>query len=157
MAPAYAHNGPPFPIIDNKRVGPCTIALWTHPDIGTGTFWIMVDPPPGGAVPNDLHVRLAVQPLDGRLPERVYDVARDESSRQLQYKALVPFDRQEFIRARVILDSSAGSGEGSATVEITPVGPGSRWELLLYFCPFLGIAFLWLRAVARRRRVASSP
>jgi len=154
MAPAYAHNGPPFPIIDNKRVGPCMIALWTHPDIGTGTFWIMVDPPPGEAVPKDLHVRLAVQPLESRVPERVYDVARDESTRQLQYKALVPFDRQEFIRARVILDSSAGTGEASATVEITPVGPGSRWELLLYLSPFLGIAFLWLRAITRRRRIA---
>jgi len=33
--PAHAHNGPPFPIIENQRVGPCVISLWTHPDVGT--------------------------------------------------------------------------------------------------------------------------
>ncbi len=33
---AAAHNGPPFPIITDQRVGPCIISLWTHPDLGTG-------------------------------------------------------------------------------------------------------------------------
>ena len=147
-----AHNGPPFPIIDGKRVGPCMVALWTHPDIGTGTFWVLIDPPSGGAIPKDLHVRLGVQPVDGRLPERFFDVSRDDVGGQLQYKALVPFDRQEYVRARVILESSAGNGEASATVEVTPVGPGSSWEMILYLWPFLGVAFLWFRAAIRRRR-----
>ena len=46
-APAQAHNGPPFPIIENQKVGPCIISLWTHPDVGTGTFFVLVDPLPG--------------------------------------------------------------------------------------------------------------
>ena len=45
--PARAHNGPPFPIIENQKVGPCVISLWTHPDVGTGTFFVFVDPLPG--------------------------------------------------------------------------------------------------------------
>ena len=45
--PVRAHNGPPFPIIVDKRIGPCIVSLWTHPDIGIGTFWVIVDPPPG--------------------------------------------------------------------------------------------------------------
>ena len=48
---AKAHNGPPFPIIENRRVGPCVISLWTHPDVGTGAFFVFVDPGPGGAIP----------------------------------------------------------------------------------------------------------
>src|SRR5262249_28754984 len=56
--PASAHNGPPFPIITDQRVGPCVVSLWTHPDLGTGTFWIMVDPPPGGTVPGDLKFQI---------------------------------------------------------------------------------------------------
>lgn len=147
-----AHNGPPFPIIDGKRVGPCVIALWTHPDIGTGTFWVMIDPPSGGSIPKDLHVRLGVQPVDGRLAEKIFETSLDDARGQLQYKALVPFDRQEYVRARVILESSAGNGEASATVEVTPVGPTSKWELILYLWPFLGVAFLWLRAATRRKR-----
>ena len=34
-----AHNGPPFPMISDHAMGPCTISLWTHPDVGTGTFF----------------------------------------------------------------------------------------------------------------------
>jgi hypothetical protein len=151
---AIAHDGPPFPIIEGKRVGPCVVALWTHPDIGTGTFWVMIDPPPGGTVPKDLIVQLAVQPVDARIPEMNVTVIRDDAGSQLQYKALVPFDRQEFVRARVILRSASGNGETSATVEITPVGPKSKWELTLFLWPFLAVAFLWARAAARRRKLA---
>ena len=157
VLPAQAHNGPPFPIIEGKILGPYKLALWTHPDIGTGTFWVILDPLKGGSLPPDVRVRIAVQPVDQRIAERIFDAPVDDSSRQLQYKALVPFDRQEFVRARVILESSAGKHEASASVEVTPVGPGSPWYLLLYLTPFLGVGFLWFRAFTRRRRVARVP
>src|ERR1700687_2860496 len=75
-APASAHNGPPFPIIENQKVGPCIVALWTHPDVGTGAFYVFVEPAPGGAIPNDLRVRIGVQPVTGRLPETFYEAQR---------------------------------------------------------------------------------
>src|ERR1700748_2899657 len=83
---ARAHNGPPFPIIENRRVGPCVISLWTHPDVGTGTFFVFVEPIAGGTVPKDLKVQVGVQPESGRLPEVVYTTNRDDSGGQLQYK-----------------------------------------------------------------------
>src|SRR5258705_13776861 len=95
-ASAQAHNGPPFPIIENRRVGPCVISLWTHPDVGTGAFFVFVEPAPGGTVPKDLKVQIGVQPESGRLPEVVYTAAEDNRGNQLQYKALVDFDRDEF-------------------------------------------------------------
>ena len=147
----WAHNGPPFPIITDKRVGPCIISLWTHPDIGIGTFWVLVDPPPGGRVPPDLEVQVGVQPVDGRIAEICYPAKRDNSNAHLQYKVEAPFDRDEFIHARVILTSGAGNGDATATVEVTPVGFG-RWDLLLYLLPFLGAGFLWFRAITRRKK-----
>ena len=146
-----AHNGPPFPIITDKAVGPCKVSLWTHPDIGTGTFWVVVDPLPGKTVPGDLKVHVAVEPLSHRIPERVFEAPRDDSSGQLQYISYVPFDRDEFIRARVILDSAGGHGESAATVEVTPVAP-KRWELFLFLTPFLLVGFLWFRAMTTHRR-----
>ena len=148
--PARAHNGPPFPIIENRRVGPCVISLWTHPDIGTGYFFVLVEPAPGGAVPKDLKVQIGVQPESGRLPEAVYPAAQDDRAGQLQYKALVDFDRDEFWRVRLILESSQGRGEEFSRVEATPVGFG-KWDLLFFLLPFLLIAFLWLRGMSRRR------
>jgi|HubBroStandDraft_2_1064218.scaffolds.fasta_scaffold234029_2 hypothetical protein len=149
--PAAAHNGPPFPIIEDQRVGPCVIALWTHPDVGTGTFWIMVDPPPHGAVPKDLKVQIGVQPVSGRLPEKRYAARPDNQRGQIQFYVEVPFDAQERWRVHLLLDSSAGHGESTATVEVTPPGLG-RWDLLWYASPFAAVGFLWFRALVRRRK-----
>ena len=151
VLPALAHDGPPFPIISDKVVGPCKVSLWTHPDIGTGTFWVIVDPLPGQTLPPDLKVSVAVEPVNHRIAERLFDAPRDESSGQLQYISLIPFDRQEFVRARVILASGRGHGDAAATVEITPVAP-KRWELFLFLAPFLLVGFLWFRALTTRRR-----
>src|SRR5450755_2501034 len=64
-ASASAHNGPPFPIITDQRVGPCIISLWTHPDVGLGTFFVMVEAPPGATIPGDLKIDLGIQPVSG--------------------------------------------------------------------------------------------
>lgn len=150
VSSASAHVGPPFPIIVDQRVGPCIVSLWTHPDVGVGTFFVMVDAPPGASIPADLKIDLGIQPVSGRLAEVIYATRRENLRGQLEYKTEVNFDQQEFWRARLILHSSQGSGESAASVEATPPGFG-RWELLLYLLPFAGLGFLWFKAVAVRR------
>lgn len=149
--PASAHNGPPFPIIENKKVGPCIVALWTHPDVGTGAFYVFVEPVPGTTVPNDLKIEIGVQPLTGRLPEVLYAAVRVKSRGPLQYNAQAGFDRQELWRVRLVVQSSQGGGEATTQVEVTPPGFG-RWDLLLYLLPFLLVAFLWFRGISRTRQ-----
>jgi hypothetical protein len=149
--PAGAHNGPPFPIIENKKVGPCIVALWTHPDVGMGAFYVFVEPTPGSAVPDDLKIKIGVQPLTGRLPEKFYEAERVKSRGQAQYNAQAEFDRQERWRVRLVIQSSQGAGEATAQVEVTPPGFG-RWDLLLYLLPFLIVAFLWLHGISRMKR-----
>ena len=148
-SPAHAHNGPPFPIIQNERVGPVTISVWTNPDVGTGVFFVLIDPPPGGTIPQDLAVDVAVQPVSGRLAERKYTAWREKLHGQVEYKVDVPFDAQEWWRIRVLLSSATGNGVATANVQVTPPGLG-RWDLLFYLLPFAGIGFLWFRAATRR-------
>jgi hypothetical protein len=145
----FAHNGPPFPIITDQRVGPCVISLWTHPDVGTGTFFLMVDPPPGGSVPADLKIQIGVVPLSGRLPEAMYWAWREKLRGQVEFKSEVQFDQDELWKVRVVLQSSAGGGEATSEVEATPPGFG-RWDLLLFALPFLGAGFLWFGLIAKR-------
>jgi hypothetical protein len=154
--PALAHNGPPFPILENKKVGPCIIALWTHPDVGTGTFFVLLDPLPGGKVPNDLNIQIGVQPVTGRLPEVLYTAKRDDSRGQVQYNVSAEFDRQEMWRVHLIVRSPQEVGEAVTQVMVTPPGYG-RWDLLLYALPFLAVAFLWYRGMSRRRRTGARP
>ena len=150
LLPAQAHNGPPFPIIENQKIGPCIVSLWTHPDVGTGTFFALIDPLPGGKVPDNLKIEIGVQPESGRLPEVVYPATRDDARGQVEYTALAQFDRDEFWRIRLALQSSQGSGEMLSRVEATPPGFG-RWDLLLYLLPFLAVGFLWFRGITRTR------
>jgi hypothetical protein len=149
--PAKAHNGPPFPIIENRRMAGCVISLWTHPDIGTGTFFVLVDPIPGGTIPDGLKVEIGIQPESGRLQEVLYTAIREDRRGQVEYKASAQFDQDEFYRVRLVLSSSQGMEEALSRVEATPPGYG-RWDLLLYLIPFLAIAFLWFRGMSRRRR-----
>ena len=149
---AAAHNGPPFPIITDQHVGPYIISLWTHPDLGIGTFFVMVDPVPGGTVPKDLKIQIGVQPASGRLAEVVYSAWHVDLRGQVEYKTEVQFDQQENWKVRLILTSSAGGGEAISQVVPTPAGFG-RWDLLLYLLPFLGVGFLWITAISKRRRL----
>jgi hypothetical protein len=149
--PASAHNGPPFPIIENRKMAGCVISLWTHPDIGTGTFFVLVDPFPGGKIPDGLKVEIGIQPESGRLAEVVYPAIREDSRGQVEYNVSAQFDRDEFYRVRLVLRSSQGTEEALSRVEATPPGYG-RWDLLLYLLPFLAVGFLWFRGMSRRRR-----
>jgi hypothetical protein len=148
---AWAHNGPPFPIITDKQIGSVKIAVWTHPDIGTGTFFVLVDPLPGTSFPNDLKIDLGIQPTTNRLPEVIYPMQRDNSRGEVQYNAQVEFDKQDFFKVRVHVQSSTGSGEVLSQVEATPQGFG-RWDLLFYLLPFLFIAAMFYRGVRKKRK-----
>ena len=150
-----AHNGPPFPIVEGKRVGPCIVALWTHPDVGTGTFFVILEAPPGGSIPNDVKIEIGVQPVSGRLPEVRYGARREDLRGQVQYKTEVNFDADEMWRVHLFLHSSKGDGEATATVEATPPGLG-RWDLLFFSAPFLGAGFLWFRVATRKRSMRKS-
>jgi hypothetical protein len=147
-----AHNGPPFPIIEGKRVGPCVVALWTHPDVGIGTFFVILDAPPGGSVPKDMKVEIGVQPLSGRLMEVRYPAQREDLRGQIQYDTQVNFDADEIWKVHLLLHSASGDGEACATVEATPPGLG-RWDLLWFAMPFLGAGFLWFKVATRKRNI----
>ena len=75
---------------------------------------------------------------------------------KVQYNAAVPFDAQELWRVTLYVTSSAEAGQATATVEVTPTGLG-RWDLLLFALPFVGVGFLWFRAIQRRRAPSRPP
>jgi hypothetical protein len=75
---------------------------------------------------------------------------REDDHGQVQYKASVDFDRDDFFRVSLTMKDPQGSEEIFSRVEATPVGFG-RWDLLLYLLPFLAVGFLWLRGITRKR------
>lgn len=155
-AQAFAHEGPPFPILVDKSLGPSVASVWADPDVGTGTFFIILEPPDGGTLPEEIQIEVAVRPADGRLAEAVHAAAREDLRGRVQYKAEVPFDAQGPWHVRVMLHSPRGGGEIATDVEVTPPGLG-RWDLLVYLLPFVAVGMLWLRAVVGRRGRRKNP
>jgi hypothetical protein len=149
--PAWAHIGPPYPIMQDCKIGPLTVEVWSNPDVGIGSFFVVIDPPKGGSVPADMKVQVIVQPVSGRLSEKTYDAWRDKLRSRVEFKADVPFDKEETWRIRVVLASSQVSGETDTNVEVTPALLG-RWDLLLFLLPFLGVGLLWFKAMTTRRK-----
>ena len=153
--PARAHLGPPYPIMQDRKAGPFTISVWANPDTGIGSFFVVIEPPKGGTVPTDMKVQVAVQPVSGRLPQQAYNAWREKLRDRVEFKADVPFDKEEDWRVRILLTSSEGSGEADTNVQVTPPGLG-RWDLLLFALPFIGVGALWFKAMTtklgRRRK-----
>jgi hypothetical protein len=150
--PARAHIGPPYPIMQNRKVGPFNVEVWSNPDVGTGSFYIIVDPPKGSgiAVPADMKVQVAVQPVSKRLPVVVYDAWREKLLDHVEFKTLVPFDKEETWHVRITFTSSTANGEADTDVPVTPTLLG-RWDLLLFLLPFVGIGVLWFKAATVKR------
>jgi hypothetical protein len=151
VSDACAHEGPPFPIIVDQKSGPYVISVWTDPDVGIGTFFVILAPVPGTTLPTDNKVEVCVQPVDGRLPEACYTGTLQNMRNRVQYRAEVEFDRQEMWHVRVRVSGPSGAGEVTAEVEATPPGFGA-WDLLIYGFPFVLFGALWLYAALCRRR-----
>src|SRR5689334_21615711 len=97
-------------------IGPCLVSVWADPDVGLGTFFIILEPPQGGKLPEDVTVEIGVRPVNGRLAETLHKAERESLRRRTQFKAEIPFDTQERWLTRVLLKSSQCGGE--ATVEV---------------------------------------
>lgn len=155
--PARAHEGPPFPILVDQRAGPYIASVWTDPDIGTGIFFVVLEPPEGRTLPEGTTVRIAVQPVSGALPEAVHPAAPQRVRHGARHYAEVPLDRGGMWRVRVLLDGPEGGGTLTAEVEATPDGTIGPISLLVYAVPFLAVGFLWIKAVLRRRGEPAAP
>ncbi len=148
-----AHEGPPFPLFVDRKVDPYVVSVWTDPDVGEALFFVIVNAP---QLSPDLRVQVGVQPVSGRVGETFYAAERENLQGQVQYRAQVHFDSQEFWNVRVRLVSAQGNAETLEVVEATPPGYG-RWDLLIYLLPFLAIGTLWAIAMVRKTRQRTEP
>src|SRR5262245_59079257 len=79
-----AHDGPPFAIVVDKQIGGYKVSLWGVPDVGTGTFFVYVEPPEGKST-EDVKITVAVAPVSGRLAEETYPAERRVLRRRVEY------------------------------------------------------------------------
>jgi hypothetical protein len=150
--PVHAHEGPPFPLVVDHPIGSFIVSVWTDPDIGTGSFFVVIEPSGDLDLPEDLSVKIGITPVSGRLQQVMYTAEPQKVRYGARYFTEVEFDRGEFFNVEVHIESSGGSGVISAEVEATPDGALGPFSLVIYLLPFLAVGFLWMKAVLRQRR-----
>lgn len=157
VARATAHDGPPYAVLVDQPCGPRRIEVWADPDIGTGTFLILLGAPAGSPPlppPDEVHV--AVTPRDGHLPERAVAARRDDGARDQRWLAEVEFDAGDWWTARFLVRDAAGTHAAAVDVEVTPPGVGLL-GFLIYLFPFVAFGLLFLKlALGRRRQRAAA-
>lgn len=147
----YAHNGPPFRVLTNQRVGPCILNVWTHANIGTSPIWIVVSPVPGETIPDDLEIEADVTSVDDRNHAKHYIFHHERQGAGEEYTSDVTLDYKGMWQIHFFLRSTRANGEYTVAVQATPHGFG-RWDLLLYALPFIAIGSLWIIAFVQHNR-----
>jgi hypothetical protein len=67
---------------------------------------VLVDPAPGATIPYGLKIEIGVRPESGRMPEVVY-----RTGGQVEYTTAVQFDRDDYWRVRLALESEQCSSQ----------------------------------------------
>jgi hypothetical protein len=148
--PALAHVGAPYPVLLEEPVGPYVASALADPDVGLGTFYVLVALPGGESPPPDTTVSLWVRPEDGHLPDAGHQSERQQTRYGERFVAEVPFDAEGPWQVRLVIAGSRGAGETSFPVKVTPSGIG--WlATLACLLPFILLGALWLRGSLRQR------
>jgi hypothetical protein len=146
---ARAHIGAPYPVLLEEPVGPYTASALADPDVGVGTFYILITLHRGQPVPADTVVTVWVEPEDGHLAEAGYRAERQQTRYGERFVAKVPFDAKGPWQVRLVLEGSAGQGETRLPVKVTPSGTG--WlATLACLIPFAILGGLWLKGARRQ-------
>jgi hypothetical protein len=152
----YAHSGPPFPIVTDRRVGAYQISIWTDPDAtddrsAAGQFWVMLRPArSGGSIPPGTHVDVAIKAVDRQGDEQAGRAAPVNADVAKQFVALV-MDHEGPYGVRVVIDGPLGRADVEASTEATYDLRPRPILIVVFVMPFVLVGLVWGKLLIRRR------
>ena len=151
-----AHSGPPFPIVSDRVAGAYRISIWADPDAtddqsAAGKFWVLMQPArPGGIIPQNTRVEVAIRPLDRQGGERAGHAEPVNRDVARQFVALV-MDHEGKFGVRVAVDGPLGEVEVDASTDATYDLRPRPILMILFVIPFVLVGFVWGKLLIRRR------
>ena len=152
----HAHNGPPYPVIEDRVVGAYHVSLWTDPDAtddqsAAGKFWVTLRPARADqSIPVNTRVDVTIRPLDrpgGERTSRAEPINRDPGR---QFATLV-MDHEGPFAVHVIFDGALGSGAVDSNVDATYDLRPRPALIALFVLPFVLIGIIWGKLLIKRR------
>jgi hypothetical protein len=138
---AFAHEGPPYPILIDQKVFENRLSIWADPDVGEGTFQFFLE---DGNLKELAFTAIEIRAVS---PKGIEDKQTYQAKHSSDDKlvAILPFSSEGLWTLSVILKRPDGNWEQVIVkVEVTPPGP-SKLEFAIYTLPFLVAAFFWIK------------
>ena len=164
---AFAHSGPPFPIVTTEAHGPYAISIWSDPDAtdngsAAGQFWVVIDPSAKGAtIPAGTHAVVSVHPLSDVAPagprasaEKLTSAATPVRGDMTNQFATVVLDHEGPFAVHVDIDGPLGAARVDSRIDATYDLRPAPYMLAWYLGPFVLAGLLWTRLLIRRRALA---
>lgn len=155
--PAWAHSGPPFPIVSTQVVGAYEVSIWTDPDTTddrtpAGRFWVTLRPAAhGAALPANTLVTLSIAPTDragATLSGAADSIDRDPNRR---FVTLL-MDHEGRYSVHLAIDGALGRAELESAVDATYDLRPAPFMIFVFAMPFVLVGLLWIKLLLRRRR-----
>ena len=154
--PVVAHNGPPFPVITDRKAGNYIVSLWADPDASDdgdadGSFWVLVKPAAEGVpLPPDTVVQISVWPVEHVEATSTQTASPDVHEPSRRTAAFV-IDHEGKFGVKATIGGSLGAAEIDTVVD-AEYGERPRPFLIAVFAlPFVLIGFVWVKLLWRRR------
>jgi hypothetical protein len=151
-----AHNGPPYPVLQNRIAGNYAISLWADPDASDdgsaeGRFWVIVAPARKGvAFPPDTQVKVSLWPTDDQGSVRT-EIAKPEEHDASRWFVAFKIDHEGPHGVKASIDGPLGPAEVETVVDAEYDQRPRPMVVTLFVLPFLLIGFVWLKLLLRRR------
>lgn len=159
--PAWAHSGPPYPIVSTRVIGAYRLSVWSDPDTtndgsAAGKFWVTLEPAhPGDPIPSDTRATLTLHALDRQRPDLQASTSPVRGDIGNQFAALF-LDHEGPYSVRVDVHGPLGTVTVNTAVDATYDLRPARWLIVVYLVPFLLVGFLWVKLLMKRRALAAS-
>ena len=156
-----AHNGPPYPVLQNRMAGNYQLALWADPDASDdgsaeGRFWVIVNSARQGvALPPDTQVKVSIWPVDQRNTVSSA-TARPEEHEASRWFVAFAIEHEGAYGVKASIDGPLGPAEVETVVNAEYDQRPRPIVVTLFVLPFLLIGFVWLKMLLRRRARAQS-
>ena len=158
---AFAHDGPPFPIVSDQRAGAYTVSVWTDPDATDdgspgGQFWVMIAPGEGSVpIAAATSATVTVTRLDRAGPRQVSVAVPVRNDPATQFAAVV-LDREGPFHVRVAINGPRGRADVEADVTATYNLRPPPLMIVVSLAPFVLVGLLWAKVLVSRRRASSA-
>jgi len=146
-APVSAHDGPPYAVIVDQPFGDRTVSIWADPDVGTGTFYLYLEPAEDATsfLPLEIHAR----PREPRWTPSDAEFVLASANAPYQLLGEIAFEARGTWDVEFVQPATGATTR--LEIEVTPPGSLGPIDLLWFAFPFLAVAGLWIKGLLRQR------